>query len=293
MSASADCLWPLAAELGEGPFWSVREQALWFVDIKGRRVHRYEPASSERRSWNAPEDVGFIVPVCDGSFICGLASGLHRFHPDEGSFALLERVEQDRPGNRLNDACVDRDGRLWFGTMDDGEQRPTGAFYRLDARGVHRVDDGYVISNGPAASPNGRTLYPVDTTRRVICAVDLNDDGSLTNGRVFTRLDIPDAYPDGLTVDSEGCVWVALFGGWGVQRYSPQGVLLEALRLPVANCTKPAFGGADLRDLYITTAAKGLTAEQRNQQPLAGGLFCVRTEVAGVEQPSVNYKLQS
>jgi sugar lactone lactonase YvrE len=166
--------------------------------------------------------------------------------------------------------------------MDNDETDPTGALYRYDAAGLQRCDDGYVITNGPATSPDGRTLYHIDTLRRTIYAFDLETDGSLAARRIFARVAESDAYPDGPAVDAAGCVWVGLYGGWGVNRYSPEGKLLDKLPLPVANCTKPAFGGDDLRTLYITTAWKGLTEEHRAQQPLAGGLFAVRVATPGL-----------
>ena len=282
MPAGVECVCELAAKLGEGPLWSARERAVWFVDIKGRQVHRHDEATRTTQSWRAPEDVGFIVAASGGRFICGLKSGLYLFTPESGNFQLLTPVDSDRPGNRLNDAHVDAAGRLWFGTMDDAEASPTGALYRFDARGLHRCDDGYVITNGPATSPDGRTLYHVDTLERVIFAFDLAADGSLSRRRVFARLAETDGYPDGPVVDAAGCVWVGLYGGWGVNRYSPSGELLSKLSLPVANCTKVAFGGPDLRTLYITSAWKGLAAEQRTQQSLAGGLFAVRVDTPGL-----------
>jgi len=282
MQAGVECVCEVAAKLGEGPLWSARERAVWFVDIKGRYVHRYDEATRTRQSWPAPEEVGFIVVASGGRFICGLKSGLYLFTPENGSFQLLTLVDSDRPNNRLNDAHVDAAGRLWFGTMDDAEVSPTGALYRFDATGLHRCDDGYVITNGPATSPDGRTLYHIDTLERVIFAFDLAADGSLSRRRVFARVAETDGHPDGPVVDAAGCVWVGLFGGWGVHRYSPSGELLSKLSLPVANCTKVAFGGADLRTLYITSAWKGLTAEQRTEQPLAGGLFAVRVDTAGL-----------
>jgi sugar lactone lactonase YvrE len=282
MPAGDECVWELAAELGEGPFWSARERAVWFVDIKGRHVHRYDEATRTTRSWQAPEQVGFIVATGGGGFICGLQSGLYRFAPDSGTFQLLTLVDSDRPRNRLNDAHVDAAGRLWFGTMDDDEVKPTGALYRFDAAGLRCCDEGYVITNGPATSPDGRTLYHIDTLKRVIYAFDLAADGSLSSRRVFARVAETDGYPDGPVVDAEGCVWVGLFGGWGVNRYAPTGELLSKLSLPVANCTKAAFGGADLRTLYVTSAWKGLDAEQRTRQLLAGGLFAVRVDTPGL-----------
>jgi len=281
------CVWPLAAKLGEGPFWSAREHALWFVDIKGRQLHRLNAASGEQRSWQAPEDVGFIVPASDGQYVAGLQSGLYRFDSRTGSFTLIVRVDADRPRNRLNDACVDRHGRLWFGSMDDDERQPTGSLYRFDSAGLERCDANYVITNGPAICPAGRTLYHVDTLERLIYAFDLDDAAALTNRRVFARIEVPNAYPDGPAVDEAGCIWIALYGGWGVQRYSPQGQLLETIALPVANCTKVAFGGEDLRSLYITTAWKGLSETERAQQPLAGALFRLRVDTPGLPQHEV------
>jgi len=282
MPAGVECIWTLAAKLGEGALWSARERAVWFVDIKGRQIHRYDETTRTRRSWPAPEDVGFIVAARGGRFICGLKSGLYEFDPADGKFQLLTLVDSHRPRNRLNDAHVDAAGRLWFGTMDDDEAKPNGALYRFDATGLHRCDDDYVITNGPATSPDGRTLYHIDTLKREIYAFDLAADGSLSKRRVFARVAETDGHPDGPVVDATGCVWVGLFGGWGVNRYSPSGELQGKPSLPVANCTKAAFGGADLQTLYVTTAWKELSADQRTQQPLAGGLFAVRVDTPGL-----------
>jgi sugar lactone lactonase YvrE len=287
--AGVDCVWPIAAKLGEGPLWSARERAVWFVDIKGRCIHRYDVAAGTTRTWQAPQDVGFIVAAAGERFICGLKSGLHLFEPERSCFRLIAEVDSDRPRNRLNDAHVDAAGRLWFGTMDDDEISATGALFRFDRRGLQRCDEGYVITNGPATSPDGRTLYHVDTLQRVIHAFDLAADGSLSARRVFVRIAESDGYPDGPVVDAEGCVWVGLYGGWGVNRYSPAGELLNKLSLPVANCTKAAFGGADRRTLYVTSAWKGLSAKQRMQQPLAGGLFSMPVDTPGLPAYEVAY----
>jgi len=291
MIMQVECVCAAGAQLGEGPIWSADEKAVWFVDIKGRRIHRYDERARTLRSWSAPQDVGFLVPTAAGGFICGLKSGLHRFDPTASAFELIALVDTDRPRNRLNDAFVDAAGRLWFGTMDNEETRPTGALYRFDSRGCECCDDGYVITNGPATSPDGGTLYHIDTLQRVIYAFDLDDSGSLANRRVFARIDSPGAFPDGPAVDASGCVWVGLYGGWGVNRYSPQGRLLDKVQLPVANCTKPAFGGDDLKSLYITSAWKGLSDEQRAQQPLAGGLFHLRVDTAGLPQHRMHVPL--
>ena len=282
-AAPADlaCVWPGAAELGEGPVWRVDEAALWFVNIKGLAIHRLDTATGEVTSWPAPAQPGFIAPVAGGGWIAGLKTGLHRFEPATGAFTPLARFGPDRPGNRINDGAVDAQGRLWFGTMDDGEAEPTGALWRLDAEGpATRCDDGYVVTNGPAFSPDGATLYHCDSVARRIYAFDLAADGSLGPRRLFAELER--GYPDGPVVDAEGCLWVALWGGWGLNRYAPTGELIGHVALPVAQVTKAAFGGPDLRTVYCTTAWKGLSDAERFAQPLAGAVFSFRADVAGL-----------
>lgn len=286
--SKVECVCAVGAQLGEGPLWSAKDQAVWFVDIKGRQIHRFDTRGSALTAWQAPEEVGFIVKATGDRWVAGLRSGLHAFAPDTGKFTLIARVDSDRPKNRLNDGYVDAAGRLWFGSMDNEESQPNGSLYRFDVRGLQRCDENYVITNGPTTSPDGRTLYHVDTLQRVIYAFDLND-GEIANRRVFARIEKPGAYPDGPTIDSAGCVWIGLFGGWAVQRYSPEGELLQTIDMPVANCTKVAFGGSDLRTMFITTAWKGLSKEQLATQPLAGGLFATRVDTAGVSPNEVRY----
>jgi sugar lactone lactonase YvrE len=282
------CIWPVEAELGEGPIWLAGENRLWFVDIKKSQIHSLDPDVGETRTWDAPSAPGFLAPVAGGGFIAGLKSGLHRFDPETGGFSLLAEVEPTDLGNRLNDGFVDHQGRLWFGSMHDDETALSGALYRLGADGaVARIDDGYCITNGPAVCPSREVLYHTDTLERVIYAFDIAPDGGLSGKRIFARIERPGAYPDGPIVDAAGCVWTGLFGGWGLERYSPEGALMERIELPCANVTKAAFGGEDLRTLYITTARKGLDADVLAAQPLAGGLFAVRVDTPGLPQNEV------
>jgi xylono-1,5-lactonase len=284
-----ECVWPVGAILGEGPVWSAAEQALWFVDIKAPAIHRFHPGSGAQQSWPAPARVGFVLPARGGSMIAGLKTGLHRFNPETGNFTLLHVVEPHAPNNRLNDGFVDSQGFLWFGSMDDNEEEPSGALYQLNDTGCIRRDPGYVVTNGPAESPDGSVLYHTDTLAGMIYTFDRTRTGILSNKRVFARFPPGGGFPDGPIVDAEGCVWTGVFGGWGLQRYSPQGELLQTIRLPCSAVTKAAFAGDDLRTLYITTAHVALDAEQRKQQPLAGGLFRTRVEVPGLPQGIVSH----
>jgi len=287
--SEVECVWPVAAELGEGPLWSAAEQALWFVDIKGCFIHCYHPGSGEKRSWPAPARIGFLAPARAGFLIAGLKTGLYRFNPETGNFALLHVVEPHAPNNRLNDGFVDSEGFLWFGSMDDNEEEPSGALYQLTDTGCITRDPGYIVTNGPAESPDGRVLYHTDTLAGIIYAFDRTRTGVLSNKRVFARFPPGGGCPDGPSVDADGCVWTGVFGGWGMQRYSPQGELLQTVRLPCANVTKAAFGGDDLKTLYITSAWVSLDGQQRKEQPLAGGLFRVRVDTPGLPQGTVSH----
>ena len=276
-------VWPLAAELGEGPVWVERDRALWFVDIKKQQIHRYDPASGARRSWDAPEQVGFILPAERGGFVAGLQSGLYHFDDNSGAFDLIVKVDEDLPANRLNDGTVDPKGRIWFGTMDNQERDRSGAFYCFANGKLTRTAIGNIaITNGPAVSPDGRILYVVDTLRGTIDAVDIDDDGTLGERRSYVRIDPSEGHPDGPTIDAEGCVWISLYAGWEARRYSPTGELIERVRFPVANITKIAFGGDDLRTVYATTARQLLSRENIARQPEIGDLFEFTAEVPGV-----------
>ena len=276
------CIWDAGAHLGEGALWHAATSSVYFVDIKGRRIHRCAADGTGRRSWDAPGQPGFVVPASDGGLVCALEDGLYRLDEERGQFTLLRRIEQDLPGNRFNDGYVDGGGNLWFGSMDDAQAEATGSLYRLDRHGtLARADAGYIIANGPAISPDGRTLYHTDTPLRRVYAFDLRPDGVLSGKRVFLQLP-QGSRPDGMAVDSEGHLWIALFGGGRIERYSAAGRLAGTVRFPCTNITKLAFGGADLRTAYVTTAWKGLTPEERREQPLAGGLFAFRVDTPGL-----------
>ena len=276
------CIWNVGAHLGEGALWHAPTRSVYFVDIKGRRIHRCAADGSRQASWEAPGQPGFVVPHADGGLVCALEDGLYRFDEASGGFATLLKVEDELPGNRFNDGYVDAGGNLWFGSMDDAQAAPTGALYRLGCDGVLAwADDGYIITNGPAISPDGRTLYHTDTPLRRVYAFLLREDGVLAAKRVFLQL--PEgSRPDGMAVDSEGCLWIALFGAGRVERYTPEGRRVAEVHFPCTNITKLAFGGDDLRTAYVTTAWKGLSEAQRREQPLAGGLFAFRVDTPGL-----------
>lgn len=269
----------VGATLGEAPLWC--DDALWFVDIKEQAIYRHRPGAALEQ-WSAPDQVGWVQPAADGTMIAGLKSGLHTFDPGTGGFAPLAAVEAERPGIRLNDSTVDPLGRLWFGSMDDAEAAPSGAIYRADGRGIVRAIDGICITNGPALSPDARTLYHCDTLSGTIWRCDIDEDGTITSTQAFVSVDVRTlGFPDGPIVDADGFLWVGFFGGWCVRRYAADGRQVDEVRFPVANVTKIVIGGNDGRTAFVTTARKGLDAAERARQPMAGDVFTFAAGVGG------------
>ncbi|MBA3526485.1 MAG: SMP-30/gluconolactonase/LRE family protein [Pseudomonadota bacterium] len=276
------CVADMKAVLGEGPIWVEAEQALYWVDIKGRSIFRLDSAGN-RQHWETPLRVGSIAPRADGGFIAGTEYGFAEIDLAEGRFDVFNNPEEDRPDNRFNDGKVDAQGRFWAGTMDDTEQDSVGTLYRLDPdRSCRPIDQGYKVTNGPAFSPDGRTLYHTDSARQVIYAFPLGKDGDVGERREFARFDEGDGYPDGMTVDSQGCLWVAFWDGWCLRRLSPGGQCLQKIDLPVQRPTSCAFGGPGLDRLYITSASIGLDEAALALQPCAGGLLLLEPGVTGI-----------
>jgi xylono-1,5-lactonase len=279
-----ELVWPVAAELGEGPVWFPREQALRFVDIKRGLLHRYAPEGDVRETQTLGGKPSFVLPVMGGGLLVGSGHALTRVDANGLGDVVIALAMPSH--NRTNDGTVDAQGRIWFGTMDDDEAQATGALWCLDRRQLHAMGGQAVVTNGPAVSADASRLYHVDSGARTIWRFDIGADVTgnpcITHKEIFLQLCEADGYPDGVVLDAEGCLWVALWDGWAVRRYGPDGHLLCQIDFPCARVTKLAFGGADLRTAYVTTARTGLDAEALAAQPLAGALFAFDAGVAGV-----------
>jgi xylono-1,5-lactonase len=285
MSADSNvhCVADVHAVLGEGPVWVAREAALYWVDIKGRKIFRLD-SRRDLTEWPTPLRVGSLVPRKSGGFIGGTEDGIAALDPAAGRFDILFNPEEDLPGNRFNDGKLDRQGRFWTGTMDDAERSDSGTLYRIDADLSWRaVDRNYRVTNGPAFSPDGKRMYHNDSARQRTYVFELAADGTPGERSVFLQFKEGEGFPDGMTVDSEGCLWITLWDGWCLRRYSPAGEWLETIKVPVARPTSCAFGGLDLDRLYITSASTGLDQGSLEMQPNAGGLFIVTPGVRGLQ----------
>ena len=277
---SADC------KLGEGVLWDAERGIVWFVDIKRRRLWHFDPATGSNGFTEAPEQIGWAIPAERGLLLCGLKDGLYTFDPETQKFTWFGAVPGEPATNRLNDACTDPWGRVWFGSMDDAEVSASGRFYVFD-RGEIRAagPSGIAITNGPAVDAVGSRIYFTDTKTQKIMVADLSAAG-VGAVRLFadTAALFPAAYPDGPVVDAENHVWIGLYLGGMVARFSPDGELVATIAMPARDITKMAFGGEGFSTGYVTSATKDITPSDRERLPQAGSLFAFIAPVAGFAQ---------
>ena len=280
---AVSCIADVGAVLGEGPVWVEREQALYWVDIPEGRIFRWADGEAVRTI--AAPHICSLVPRAGGGFIGAGYDGFFAIDLDEGVFRILVDPEPELGSNRFNDGKTDRQGRFWAGTMDRDERDASGSLYRLDTDlSWTRIDSGYRVTNGPAFSLDGRTMYHTDSALQLVYAFDLAEDGSVSGRRLFRQFGPGEGYPDGMTVDSEDCLWIAFWDGWCLRRLSPKGEVIDELAVPVQRPTSCTFGGPALDRLFITSASRGLRPEELERQPNAGGLFMTVPGVKGVAE---------
>lgn len=273
-----------SAKLGEGSIWDSREKCLWWVDITAGRVHRYDPATGENRTCEVGQMVGTVVMRENGGLLVAIEKGIARLDFESGRIDMLSQPEANKPTNRFNDGKCDPAGRFWAGTMSLTGEEKAGSLYMYDASGRVRAMVGNVTtSNGIVWSLDRTTMYYIDTRTREVWAYDYDlETGDIANRRTVVEVSADLGSPDGMTIDAEGMLWVAHWGGWGVNRWDPgTGLRLDSIKVPAECVTSCAFGGDDLKTLYITTAGGGEGG--KSEQPDAGHLFAWESLVPGVE----------
>lgn len=265
--------------LGEGPVWDEENGLIYWVDITRGEIHEFSVDTKEQRTIYIPQMVGCIALCQDGNFIGGLERGIFFIDKKAGELKEIARPETHLPSNRFNDGKCDPSGRFWAGTMSLSEAPGAGSVYSLDRKfNISKKITHTTISNGMAWSADKKYFYFIDTPDRSVCCFDYDDSaGNISNRRTVVKFKQGDGFPDGMTIDQDGMLWIAHWDGWQVSRWNPRtGEKLLSIPLPVARVTSCTFGGNDLGDLYVTTASAGLSEEQNSEQPFAGSLFVIR-----------------
>lgn len=271
--------------LGEGPVWDPRARCLWWVDIRRPAVRRFDLRAQHTDTWAMPEMVGSLAVRRNGGLLLAMKSALAYWSPQSGAIEKVAAPEAHRPAQRFNDGKCDPRGRFFAGTMNDLAREPDGTLYRFDGRQCIALRGGITIPNSLAWSPDRRTMIFSDSWTREIGAFAYDEtSGALGLRRIFARIE-PPAIPDGATFDAQGYLWCALYDGWKIARFTPEGRLDRAIDLPVQRPTSCQFGGGNLDILFVTTASQRLTPEELARQPLAGALLAIDVGVKGLPEP--------
>ncbi|WP_228883507.1 SMP-30/gluconolactonase/LRE family protein [Paraburkholderia saeva] len=275
-NADVHCVSQVPALLGEAPMWSPRDDALYWVDILTPTIHRFDAASQTSTETKLGSMLSLVIPKATGGLLIATPGGLMTVD-GAGNLTRFSHPEFDRPGNRYNDGKCDRMGRLWVGTMDMGTAANRGSLFRVDADGSwKKMDTGFTVSNGLGWNPDNTLMYFTDSHRKTVYQYDFDlISGTIGNRRPFITLDSSAGAPDGLTVDADGCLWVAMWDDWCVARFDPEGREMTRIRMPVPRPTSCCFGGQNLDVLYVTSARVRLTEDLLNSAPLSGSLFAV------------------
>jgi sugar lactone lactonase YvrE len=283
----AELLWDCRCALGEGVVWNEADRSLYFVDIDAQQVLACDADGGAQRRWAMPEPIGWLLPRRGGGWVGGFARGVANLSLQGGGVSDIEwlhRLHDDGSPLRLNDGKADAAGRAWFGSMHRSDHASgQGVLYRWRAGAAPEVvDRGYGVTNGPTFSVDGGTMYHTDTVKRCIYAFDVSADGALSNKRVWCGFGRGEGFPDGMTTDADGAVWVAHWGGARITRRDAGGAVVQTIDVHAPQVTNVAFGGPGLRDLFISTARTGLDAAALSSAPHAGALFVLRDAGRGL-----------
>lgn len=280
----ADLLLNIQSKLGEGPLWDERENILYWVDILGCALHRYNPATGNNDTFDVGQHVGTVILDDDGEILLAVQDGFARFDPSTETLTMLADIEAEDDNIRFNDGKADPAGRFWAGTLAYDGTPHAGTLYCLDTDGIVSIKERDVtISNGIVWSTDHKTMYYVDSPTGVIYAYDYDKDtGDISNQNIVIKVPPSMGTPDGMAIDSQNQLWVAHWGYGAVVCWCPTtGEPMQEITVPATQVTACAFGGDDLKTLYITTARTGLSDDNLREQPFAGGLFVAQTTIEG------------
>ena len=282
----------IKAELGEGAFWNHKTQRLYWIDIEGKKLHIFDPATKTNRSFDTPSRIGTVVPANATEAMVALEDGIHIINIETGLLTMYAEIENDIPDNRMNDGKCDPAGRLWSGTMHMPQTSANGTVYMIAGDGSYKsMIDSVTISNGIVWTKDAKTMYYIDTPTGYVRAYDYdNTTGAITNERKVIEVPEKIGYPDGMAIDNEDKLWIGLWNGNKVARYDPlTGKMMSSIDVPAHNVTACAFGGPNLDTLYITTARVDMADAELDSLPLSGSLFKAVPGITGVNSAQFIY----
>lgn len=285
MERTAHIIFNAKAILGEGAIWHPRESLLYWVDIEGKELHRYNPSTGGDAKMELPQRVGSVVPIKKGGMLVGMEDCIAKVEFEKKNITSVSPLEENQSNTRCNDGKCDPNGRFWIGTMDLQERQGMGNLYKIDCKlNVTKVLDNLSVSNGIVWSRDKKTMYFIDSPTYSVQAFNYdNETGEISNQRTVIEVPSKMGAPDGMTIDEKGMLWIAHWGGFCVGRWNPdKGNLKSKVTVPVPNVTSCAFGGSNLDTLFITTAKAGLSPEELEKYPESGGLFAVSLDIRGV-----------
>ena len=282
----AELEYEIKAKLGEGAFWNHKTQELYWVDIVGKQFHIYNPSTKKDYSVDMPSSIGTVVPYTKEQAIVALQDGIYKVDIKSGDLDLLSDVEAEIKGNRFNDGKCGPNGNLWVGSIGFNQEKYKSNLYKIEENGTTtKMIDSVTNSNGIVWTKDSKTMYYIDTPTATIKAYDFDIiTSTISNERIAVNIAKEDGFPDGMTIDEDGMLWVGMWNGSAVARYNPiTGKLISKIEVPAQNVTSCAFGGENLDILFITTSSLGMTKEQEEKYPLAGSVFKVKPGVKGVK----------
>ncbi len=271
---------------GECPVWDGGSGLLYWIDVHACELHRFDPSTGADAVWPLPSKPGSFAMRQAGGFLIALEDAIYAASEFAGALSKIFDPEPEMPGNRFNDGRCDAAGRFWVGSLPRALDRPAGSLFRCDTRGVATMRPGFIVPNGIAFSPDATRIYYADSRARTVWRADFDlADGTLGNEQIFAEFAEGEGRPDGAAVDSDGCYWIAHVTGGLVTRFTPNGKRDRVIETPFSRPTMCAFGGADLRTLFITSGTEHLSETELHMQPLAGSIMALRVDTPGLPEP--------
>ena len=285
-TSSPECIWKIKCKLGEGTLWVSKLNSLFFVDIKKKKILVLNTKTNKKKIIKVNKEIGFISQISNKIYILGLKSELRIINLQNLRTLKSIFIESSKPHNRINDGKVDPVGRLWFGTMDNLEKKPSGSLYCLDRSLIlHRIDGNYLITNGPAFIDKNN-FYHTDSAKRIIYKIKINDKLKILKKTIFIKFKKKSGFPDGMTTDENNNLWICHYNGGIISTYNSKGKKIHQISLPAKNITNCTFGGKFNNELYVSTARKSMKKNEIKKYPLSGSLFRIKTNLRGKKQTS-------